>query len=242
MSVDAVGLRLRRARLRQGISLRAFAASVDVSPGLISQIENGRAQPSMATLFSIVNRLGISYDELLGPAGGGAGAPDPTPNIAFQSGADAPVLELGNGVRWQRLAAGGDATPDAIMVTYAPGGFTSSEGAEMSHPGMELVVVIEGRLTLQLDGRTQLLTAGDSIRFDAGHPHVYRNDGETEARGLWLVASTPLALQPTRADGRESSASSTASSAGADAPAADGEAHAMTPSGRTSTAPSEPIP
>ena len=243
MSEDAVGHRLRRARLRRGISLRAFAAAVDVSPGLISQIENGRAQPSMATLFSIVNELGISYDELLAPTGGpGAREEAPDPGIAFQRGADAPVLELGNGVRWQRLAASDGATPDAVMVTYAPGGFTSSQGAEMSHSGMELVVVLEGRLTLQLDGRTRLLEAGDSVRFDAAHPHVYRNDGETEARGLWLVASLPLALQPIRAGVRKSSASSAAPSAAAEAPAEVGDAQAMTPSGRTSTAPSEPIP
>ena len=221
MGDDAIGQRLRRARLDQGRSLRGFAAAVDVSPGLISQIENGRARPSMATLFAIVSELGITYDELLGTAHLDEDPAEPDPHIAYQRGADAPVLELGNGVRWQRLAAGDASTPDAVMVSYTPGAFTSSEGAEMSHTGMELVVVLEGRLTLRLDGRTQELEAGDSIRFDAAHPHVYRNDGETEARGLWLVASSPRALQPTGADERKSSASTAPPTAAAEAPAAD---------------------
>jgi len=241
MSEAGVGARLRRARLDQGRSLRSFAAAVDVSPGLISQIENGQAQPSMATLFSIVSELGISYDELLGTAHMPDGPP-PDPGVAYQRAADAPVLELGNGVRWQRLAAGGDASPDAILVRYAPGAYTSSEGAEMSHEGMELVVVLEGRLTLQLDSTRHELEPGDSIRFDAARPHVYRNDGDAEARGLWLVAASHRALQLTRAAARKSSASSAASSAAADAPAAVGEAQAITPSGRTSTAPSAPTP
>lgn len=244
MGEDGLGHRLRRARLRRGISLRAFAAAVDVSPGLISQIENGRAQPSMATLFSIVNELGVSYDELLAPAAGAgaraAGPPDA--DVAFQRGADAPTIELGNGVRWQRLAASDGTTPDALMVTYAPGGFTSSRGDEMSHHGMELVVLLEGRLTLQLDGGTRRLEAGDSIRFDATRPHVYRNEDDTPARGLWFVASLPRALQPTRVDERKSISSSAASSTELDAPAAVGETQAITPSGRTSTAPSEPSP
>jgi len=237
--MDGVGERLRRIRLRRGISLRAFAAAVDVSPGLISQIENGRAQPSMATLFSIVSRLGISYDELLSPEADPDAAPET--DITLQRGADAPVLDLGNGVRWQRLAGGGSG-PDAVMVTYAPGGFTSSEGAEMGHVGMELVVMLQGRLTLRIDGRTRVLEAGDSIRFDATRPHLYRNDEATEARGLWLVAVSPRALQPTRAAERKSSASSRAASTAADAPAEPAEDQAMTPSGRTSTAPSGPTP
>lgn len=247
MSGAPLGARLREARLTQGMSLRAFAASVDVSPGLISQIENGRAQPSMATLFAIVNRLGISYDDLLSPDTVAdtdrAVAEDPAnAGVELQRGADAPVLELGNGVRWQRLAGGSGSAPEAVLVRYAPGGYTSSAGTEMGHPGIELVVVLEGRLTLQLDGQSRTLDAGDSIRFDATHPHVYRNDGDTEARGIWLVIPGPDAPQPTRAGARRSSDSSTRSSASPEASAAGGETQAMTPSGRTSTALSDSTP
>lgn len=103
-----------------------------------------------------------------------------------------------------------------------------------------------GELTLQLDGDRRTLEAGDSVRFAASEPHVYRNEGEVEARGFWLVASAPTApgpaLQPMRAGDRNNKASSAAASAAADAPAAVGDAQAITPSGRTSTAPSEPSP
>lgn len=222
------------------MSLRAFAAAVDVSPGLISQIENGRAQPSMATLFSIVSALGISYDELLGsrvrsPASA-------RQDVELQRAADAPELELGNGVRWKRLSPGRDSQPDAVMVTYAPGAFTSSQGDEVSHSGTEFVVVLEGRLALRLDGDLHDLEAGDSIRFDAARPHVYRNEDEIEARGLWLVTSSPRALQLTGAAARKRSASSTASRAELAAPSEVVAAQAITPSGRTSTAPSDSIP
>lgn len=60
----AVGQRLRTERERQQIGLRELARRVNVSASLISQIELGRATPSVGTLYSIVNELNISLDEL----------------------------------------------------------------------------------------------------------------------------------------------------------------------------------
>ncbi len=57
------GLRGRRREL--GLSLRDLADRLGVSPSLISQIERGRANPSVSTLYSIVAELDISLDELL---------------------------------------------------------------------------------------------------------------------------------------------------------------------------------
>src|SRR5687767_1280209 len=60
-----MGDRLRAARQGRGLSLRALAERLGVSPSLISQVETGRAQPSVSTLYSIASELGISLDELL---------------------------------------------------------------------------------------------------------------------------------------------------------------------------------
>jgi transcriptional regulator with XRE-family HTH domain/quercetin dioxygenase-like cupin family protein len=69
-----VGQRLRNERERQRIGLRELARRVDVSASLISQIELGRATPSVGTLYAIVNELSISLDELFFEASGPAGA------------------------------------------------------------------------------------------------------------------------------------------------------------------------
>src|SRR3954471_8642849 len=60
----AVGQRLRDERQRQRIGLRELARRVGVSASLISQIELGRATPSVGTLYTIVNELNLSLDEL----------------------------------------------------------------------------------------------------------------------------------------------------------------------------------
>ncbi|WP_328420817.1 helix-turn-helix domain-containing protein [Streptomyces sp. NBC_00443] len=63
-AVPPVGARIRQARLARGTSLRALAREVGVSASLISQIENGKSQPSVSTLYAITTALGISVEAL----------------------------------------------------------------------------------------------------------------------------------------------------------------------------------
>ena len=60
-----IGEQLRARRQELGLSLRQLAERLGVSASLISQIERGRANPSVSTLYQIVGELDISLDELL---------------------------------------------------------------------------------------------------------------------------------------------------------------------------------
>ena len=175
------------------MSLRSIAQAVGVSPSLISQVETGKTQPSVSTLYALVGQLGISLDELMGHEPWTASpAPDalvqgrPYPP-AVQRAADNPALEMENGVRWERLAIGDDGTADAFLATYEPHASSSVEGKLMRHAGIEYGYLIEGELTLQLEFETHVLRAGDSLHFDSARPHLYVNNGEVAARGVWFV-------------------------------------------------------
>ncbi len=63
-ALNIVGSRVREERLRQKIGVRELARRVGVSASLISQVELGKASPSVGTLYAIVNELGLSLDEL----------------------------------------------------------------------------------------------------------------------------------------------------------------------------------
>lgn len=191
---DSLGERLREARLQRGMSLRSVAQALGVSASLISQVEIGKTQPSVATLYALANHLGASLDELLGMSGGVAGdgsgayvghrGPELPP---VQRAAENPVIEMENGVRWERLAAGSGGPADALLVTYEPGASSSVEGKLMRHAGIEYAYLIEGRLTLHLEFDTHVLGPGDSLEFDSVRPHLYVNEGTTPARGVWFV-------------------------------------------------------
>jgi DNA-binding XRE family transcriptional regulator/mannose-6-phosphate isomerase-like protein (cupin superfamily) len=64
LSSNHVGPRLRERREALGVSLRQFARELDVSASFLSQLETGKAQPSVATLYSICDALNISVDDL----------------------------------------------------------------------------------------------------------------------------------------------------------------------------------
>jgi transcriptional regulator with XRE-family HTH domain/quercetin dioxygenase-like cupin family protein len=57
-----IGQKLRAARVSQNLSLRELAAKAEVSASLLSQIENGKANPSVRSLHSIAEALALSVD------------------------------------------------------------------------------------------------------------------------------------------------------------------------------------
>ena len=59
-----LGARLKHHRQLSGMSLRELARQLGVSPSFVSQLENSKSQPSVATLYSISQLLDVSIDEL----------------------------------------------------------------------------------------------------------------------------------------------------------------------------------
>jgi len=78
----SVGSQLRASRLAAGLSLRQFARNLGVSASFISQIENGKSQPSVATLYMICSELNLSVDELFANAGAAEAGAEPDRSIA----------------------------------------------------------------------------------------------------------------------------------------------------------------
>lgn len=72
----AFGERVRAARLQQGLSLRAVARRLAVSPGTLSQVETGRTQLSVARLSQIATVLGMTLEEVLATAPAAAATMD----------------------------------------------------------------------------------------------------------------------------------------------------------------------
>jgi transcriptional regulator with XRE-family HTH domain len=200
-----LGARLRAERLRQGMSLREMARRLGVSASALSQIETGKAQPSVSKLFDIVNLLNTSLDGLLAgePAQREVGrghAPEDGPGPApvtlgreaegffsFQRSGEHEALELESGVHWRRLTGGSLPGVEFLHVTYAPGGRSSAEGAFMRHAGQEFGYVLDGRLVVDVGFDSYELAADDSISFPATTPHRLSNPGSEPTHAIWCV-------------------------------------------------------
>lgn len=214
-ALPPVGERIREARLRHGMSLRALARAVGVSASLISQIETGKSRPSVSTLYAITKALEISVEDVFDGAGadavesGDAGAVGgPLSGAVLQAvhGFTLPaghrigpivrpeareVLRLDSGVTWERLGHLPGTRIDFLLVTYAPGGSSSSGDQLMRHSGVEYGFLIEGELALTLGFEEHVLRPGDAVSFPSSTPHRYRNDGVTPAIGVWYVHEEP---------------------------------------------------
>ena len=112
-----------------------------MSPSLISQIETGRANPSVSTLYAIADELDVSLDELLfndrrSPESatsrptpvarpGIAATGTMTPGRARAAGGDRQSIRLASGVLWERLTTLSEPGIEFLHVTYEVGGASS---------------------------------------------------------------------------------------------------------------------
>lgn len=61
----ALGARVRERRLVRGLTLEGLADKAGVTKGFLSQIENGKGQPTALPLLHLSRALGVSADYLL---------------------------------------------------------------------------------------------------------------------------------------------------------------------------------
>jgi len=205
---DSLGGRLRAERDRRGLTLRELARRLEVSPSLVSQIETGKTQPSVRTLYAIVSELGVSFDDLFAPPGSAerraapsqpSGSEGAQPSAAYgrvQRAGDRAVIDLGSGVRWERLTTWNDRDLEFLYAIYEAGGSSSPDGSLMRHQGREFGTVITGELGVKVGFEDYVLGPGDSIAFDSSIPHRLHNDGGEVATAIWIVLGRYHPAQP----------------------------------------------
>jgi transcriptional regulator with XRE-family HTH domain len=184
----AVARNVRSHRTRLAWTLEDLAARSGVSKGMLSQVEQARTNPSVATICRLATALGVSIASLVE-------APE-VPNARVVRAEEAVTLWTGGhkGSAARLLVGSGTSQQVELWdVRMLPGDGYGSEG----HPSgtRELLLVIEGELTLELDSVPHRVGAGDAIAFVADRPHAYRNRGDVPLRYSLSVIHRD---QPTR--------------------------------------------
>jgi transcriptional regulator with XRE-family HTH domain len=188
--VVAIGRRVRAERERRAMSVRELARRVGVSPSLISQIETGKAQPSVGTLYSLTRALRMSVDQLFAGEGDepwpaeAAEAADHVPGLIVRA-RERKVIDLDSGVRWERLTSTSHPDVDFLSVVYEVGGASSE--TMMRHAGREFGTVLSGVLTVTVNFDDHVLYPGDSIAFPSTTPHRLWNAGTVPVHAIWVV-------------------------------------------------------
>lgn len=178
MKALAIGPRLKSARSRRGLSLRALGERTGFSASFLSQVELGQTSPSLASLGRITDALGISLSALLA---------DPQDEGSPVVRRREPGLES----EWSKanvralLPAGVEEPMGAVLITLEPGGQSGKTPAATG--GHELAYCIRGALELELDGERMALEEGDSAYYATSRQVQWRNVGPEQAE-LILVS------------------------------------------------------
>ena len=221
---DDLGHRLRAAREQKNIGLRELARRLGVSASLISQIETGKTEPSINTLFAMVSELELSVNEIVfeserdaggtsGAANGETGAAGPRARVVAAGPAEPPgspvqhrsnrtSISLEAGVTWQRLTAQPDHNVDFLLLRYPPGSESTPPHSLMRHNGTEYGYVLSGRLEVSLGFDKYIIGPGDSISFDCTQPHRFATVGDETVEAVWFVVGrrNTLSVEDGQAD------------------------------------------
>lgn len=173
-----VGANLRRLRSARGLSLEKLAQASGVSRAMLGQIELGKSAPTINVLWKIARALDVTFSALI------------TARVASGTTvlreADARRLRSADGSFTSRALFPFDEPRrvEFYELELAPKGVERAD----PHPAgtSENLVVVEGRVEIELHGEITSLGTGDAILFEADAPHLYRNPGSEKAR-MFLV-------------------------------------------------------
>ncbi len=175
-----IGSKIKRLRVRLGLTQEELAARTELTKGFISQLERDITSPSIATLMDILEALGTNVSEFFSER--------EDDGVMVYAADDMFIKEddeAGVSIRWLVTNAQRNAL-EPILVTLAPGASTEPDDP---HEGEEFGYVLSGVITLVSGEQKHRVRRGDAFYFRPTGVHYLTNSGKTEGKVLWV--STP---------------------------------------------------
>jgi len=179
-TVSEIGAKLAKARAERGWSLAQLAERSGLSTAAVHKIEKNGMTPTIASLMKIAAALGKSVGFFV-----------------EESDSARPVTMIRRDERSRLFTSKQGLVLENISGRYGPFWVAGAEASlepfadsgpdPMTHPGEELVLVLEGRMRFVIDDEQYDLEAGDSLHFRTVRPHAWSNPSEQPARAIWLA-------------------------------------------------------
>jgi transcriptional regulator with XRE-family HTH domain len=163
--VRAVAANVRTLRQQADLTLAELAAAAGLGKSTLAQLESGRANPGVETLWAIAAALQVPFGRIV---------EEERPSLRVVRARDVPAMHSAETPGWAgRLLAASHrrSTFDLYSLDLEAG---AVRHAEPHHPGVvEHLVLVTGRLRAGPQAGPVDLDAGDLVTFSADVPHVY---------------------------------------------------------------------
>jgi transcriptional regulator with XRE-family HTH domain len=181
---EVIAGNLRRLRTARRMSLATLATRADVAKATLANLEQGRGNPTIETLWSLALGLGVAFSDLLEDR-------RETSTVVVRAEQGARVRGSTQGGKLDlrlldRVERGGLVEVFAMFLPAR----TDHLGSPHGDGVIERVFVHAGTITVGPAGDPLTLGPGDYARYSGDGPHVYRS-ADQDCHGMLLVAYPP---------------------------------------------------
>lgn len=181
----AIGLEVRMLRKHLELTVAELAERSDVSVGMLSKIENGLTSPSLTTLQSISNALGVPISQLLRRFEEDRQAH----HVKAGTGAERDRRGTRAGHQYSLLGYLGSNNSGVIVEPYV---ITLTDASDVfptfQHDGLEYLYMLDGVVDYRHVDTVYRMKPGDSLFFEADAPHGPERLVELPARYLSVIS------------------------------------------------------
>jgi transcriptional regulator with XRE-family HTH domain len=178
-----LGQRIRGLRSKAGMTLTELSKATGVSIGTLSQLERGLVSPTVRTLYTVANALGVMPAWLIDPSQDQQKGNES--RYIVRASQRSHLFNI-DGIRKDVASPAASERLRGFFMVIQPG--CNSGAQPYSHKGEEIGLLLSGLLELQIDGETFNLREGDCFAFASSKPHRFANVGSQPASVFWVNA------------------------------------------------------
>ncbi|TQR20154.1 helix-turn-helix domain-containing protein [Psychrobacillus vulpis] len=178
-----IGKKIKRLRLKKGLTQEELGERTDLSKGFISQLERDINSPSIETLFSILNVLGSKPKDFFDD--------EQTRTKVVYATEEQTIYEdeeKNYKLRWL-ISESNENEMEPVHITLGRNGQFKQFEPSLSET---FIYVLQGSVKLTLGKQQYTASTGESIYFDASDEHLLENESESESKVIYVVTNSYL--------------------------------------------------
>lgn len=181
-----LGRHVRSLRTEQGLTLSALATEIGISASALSQIERGKSEPSLGTLWRLGRALRASLFDFF--------AHENLSEVDVTRADDRVLVEFDR-FRYEAITRSPRRKIDLFLLRLEVGDGPVRD--VVRHAGQEAGIVVSGRLAVVVAEAEHVLESGDGIWFLSSAPHTFSNPGDEPSVSVWADTVPEAGAQAT---------------------------------------------